>query len=436
MSTPRKRWGLLLCVVALTSLAAWRLAPAALVQLDLYRTHRAIAKYDLARAFACLHKAQARDPEKPEVQYLLGAINRRLGQYAQARDHLDRAESLGWSPHDLQRQRAMIRFQMGYIPATESFLIGLLERRNTDDNAEEIYEVLAGGYLSEYRYQEARACLQLWMQWRPESLSARSLFAALLAAEHDDERLEAELREILRIDPDRVHERLWLAQILLDRNEVELARAQCEAAQRSSPRDPRVLLGLGLCDNKLGRIEEARRYLESAMASPMARAMEPRQQCLGYLTLGQLASHEQDVESARRWYEAAVKVMPTGPAAEYGLGTVLAQLGEAELAEPHFERSKQLTQWAERLTEINQQLRHSAANVELRLEAAKISLNQGQKAESAKWMISALKYDPACRDANAMLADFYDEKGRPDLAKRHRDALDADLTSTSTIISP
>jgi Tfp pilus assembly protein PilF len=450
MSTSRKRWCCgLVGVAGLAAWAAWWWAPDARMRLDLYLAQRASARFDLAGALVRLYEAQARNPDQAEIHYRLGALNRRLGQFARARDHLNRAESLGWSQRDLQRQRAMIRFQMGYIEASESYLMQQLERVVRDDDAEEICEALVGGYLAEFRYPESRLCLQLWMEWRPESLSARILKSNLLAATHDDEGLEAELREILRIDPRRVHDRLWLAQILLERNEIDPALVQCELARNQSPNDPRVLMGLGLCHHRLGRQEESQRDLESAMASPMAGAIEPRQRCLGLLILGQIASTGQDLESARRYFEAAVEAFPLGAAAEYNLGSLLARMGEADAGEQHLQRSTLLSERDRRMDEINQLLGSAAdnaalhpevaqktENVALRLEAAQISLERGLKPDAAKWMISALKYDPACPEAHEMLADFYEEKGRPDLARHHREALVASVEPASAMTSP
>jgi Tfp pilus assembly protein PilF len=48
-------------------------------------------------------------------------------------------------------------------------------------------------------------------------------------------------------------------------------------------------------------------------------------------------------------------------------------------------------------------------------------LEIGDKAKAAKYMLSALRYDPELKEAHEMLADFFEEQGRADLAREHRD---------------
>jgi tetratricopeptide (TPR) repeat protein len=336
--------------------------------------------------------------------------------------NLDRALALGWSKREVQIQRAMLRFQMGYIGDAGPYLAKLLDRGCDPALADEIYEAMVIGYLAEYRVDEAMTCLQRWLGLRADNIRARVLLANLYGAASDPERMQAELREVLRLDPHLIHERLWLAQSLREGNQVDAALAECEICRQQAPRDPEVLLGLGQCHFQLGRPDEARRELDAALAE----GLNPQLRVQALVALGQIAMDASDYEQSARYYEQAVKTVPADSAAEYGLGTALSKLEKHDLAKPHLQRSRVLEVQTGRLAEINRLLAASARDVSLRLEAAQILHSQGFESEAASWMLSVLRYDPRQREAHELLARFFEKQGEADLAQLHRAALRQD----------
>jgi tetratricopeptide (TPR) repeat protein len=393
----------------------WWSGRGALVHYDLASARRAIAELDLERARSWLQVAEQRQPERPEIHFLMGVVHRRTGRYRPAKECFERAERLGWFEKDLQHQRNMLTFQLGYLRKAEPYLKRLLERDCSDELAEDVYESLVMGYLAEFRVIEGKACLDYWVEWRPESVRARIWRAQFHNTMMDPENEQAELREVLRLDPRRIHERLWLAQSLLDRNQVNRALVECEMVRRQAPGNPRVQLMFGLCHFEQGGLDEARRELESAAAS----SIDARDRLQALVILGQIASASQDYDLAARRYEEATKIAPNDSAAHYGLGTVLSKLGNVAAAERHLQRSRVLENQASRLADINSALIKAVDNVELRLEAARILLDEGRKTEAAVWMLSALRYDSKLRAAHEFLAEYFDEQGEGELARSH-----------------
>ncbi|HEV3023410.1 MAG TPA: tetratricopeptide repeat protein [Pirellulales bacterium] len=411
------RRGVVLLVAAALAFVAWWAAPGALVRYDVLRARRALAELEPDEACRWLQAAEARSPERAEVHYLLGSAHRRARRYRPAKQCFERAERLGWSKRDLERERMMMTFQMGQVERAEPYLRKLLEQDCGDEVAEDIYEALVMGYLTEFRVSEASTCLTYWVEWRPDSVRARVWRAQFYGSMHDEGKLQAELREVLRIDPGRLGERMWLAQSLVDQNQVEAALAECEIGRRQAPVDPRVSLVLGLCRFKQGRQDEAQRELEAAAA----KIADPPRKLQALVLLGQIASAEGDYERAVRHYEAATQCNPGDASAEYGLGTALSNLGNPQGGEPHLKRSHELERQLNRLNEISSALVKDIENVELRLEASHIALDQGRKNDAAVWMLSALRYDPMRREAHEFLADYYQAHGEVDLAQTHRD---------------
>ncbi|HUY34564.1 MAG TPA: tetratricopeptide repeat protein [Pirellulales bacterium] len=416
-----RRWLRIVSLLALTTGLVWLarpLARGAMLRLDLHRARDALAEKRLDQAITWLEAAEGRRPDEVEAQYLLGVANRRLGRYYIAKEKFAIAERLGWPKKDLERQRNLMLFQMGYLREAELYLIGLLETDVADDDAAEIYDALAAGYLAEFRIFEAMACLDHWLAWQPRSIPAHQSRAEVMLSLNRNGDYQAELREILKIDPSRIAERLALAQWLSDETQVDEALAECELCRRQAPDDARVHLIMGLVIHRKGLMAEAKRELETAISKPL----DPRNRTQALITLGQIAAEARDYESAALRYREAARLTPETPTAPYALGTVLETLGRHEEAEREIDRSRVLQEQFEEMQDIRRDLLQDTSNAALRVKAAKILLDQGDKTGAANWMLSALHSDPDLREAHEMLADYFEEKERSDLAQHHRDA--------------
>jgi tetratricopeptide (TPR) repeat protein len=415
--TCRRVWIIsgLAITAALTAKPAWQRG---LVAFEVYQARSALDNAEPEVALDWLHGAEESRPDRADVQYLLAVSKRRSGHLGEVMQHLHRAEALGWRKKDLKRQRMMMLFQMGSLHQAEPYLLKLIDDGAPDETAEEVYDALVRGYLTEFRVREAAVCLEHWIQWRPRSILPRIWRTEIYGAVNDIEQLQAELGEILRIDPRRLPQRISLANSLLDVSRVEQALAQYEIGQQQAPHDARVLLGLGLCHQRLGKTAEARRELESALGGQL----DDAQRLNALMALGELASEATDLDQASRHFDAAVRLAPYEPAPVYAFGTTLSKMGEPELAKQHLERSGVLSQQAERLKEINRELIGFADDAALRVEAARIMRRQNRKEEAARWMISALRYEPTLREAHDVLADYFEEQGDVELAQRHRAA--------------
>ncbi|HEV3005398.1 MAG TPA: hypothetical protein VGX78_13110, partial [Pirellulales bacterium] len=168
----KRRWGgvgLLLALGAVFTARPLWVRTAVLV--DLQQARRALAQSDLNRAHDWLQAALERQPDNAELHYLLARVYRRDTLYLRAKEQLERAAALGWPQDDLELQRTMLLFQMGDIREAE--LTALLARGVDDELAEEVYDALMTGYMTEYRMQDADRCLEHWVAWQPRSVAAR-----------------------------------------------------------------------------------------------------------------------------------------------------------------------------------------------------------------------------------------------------------------------
>jgi len=410
------RW--LLVWAAVAAIAVKFVVPRALVSYDLFRARRAIGELELTEALAWLHATESRAPNSAKAQFLLGAVYRRSGAFRPARQHLERSLALGYSRKDVERQEWMLRFQMGNITEMEPFLRKLLERKVSNELTEDIYEAMVLGYMADHRVPEAGSVSDLWVRLHPESVRARLTRATMYDAVLSTEKLQSELREILRIDPRRVRQRLRLAQLLLDQKRVDEALVECELCREQAPDDPNVGARLGACYFHLGRPDEAKRELELALTP----RLEPTARMGALTILGHIASSEHDFEAAKRYCKEALDLRPYDATAAYGLGLALSKLGEDQLAQKYLKRSQRLLELDQRQVEINLELMRRPDDLPLRLEMARLMVDQGRHSDAAAWMQSVLRYDPKCREAGELLADFYEKHGKHELAQEVLDA--------------
>jgi tetratricopeptide (TPR) repeat protein len=413
----RTAWRVLFLLLLL-GLVAWLFGPRVFVGYDLYRAHRALAKPDLAEAQSWLEAAQGRDPDRADVEYLLAGVHRRMVHFQKARTHLERARQLGYPRRDVERQEMMLLFQMGNVDEIGPGLTGLLERGGSDEVAEEVYEAMVLGYYSEFRVIEAEMILNYWLEWRPDSIPARLMRVRIYAARSNSPEMEASLRDILRLDPGHLTTRLMLADYLLFVKRVAEALAECEICRKQAPDDPRVGVELGLCHFQLGQMDTARGEIEGAID----KVNDANLRLQGVITLGQIAAADQQWQLAVDCYKQAVQMRPYDPAATYSYGTALSSLGKNDEGQFQLQRYKVLAEQDSKMTEINDALVKDTNNVDLRIEMGKILVEQGRMSDAAIWMLSALRYDPARLEANEMLAGFYEEAGKVDLAQQYRDA--------------
>jgi tetratricopeptide (TPR) repeat protein len=381
----------------------------------LRKARRELEAADAEAALADLRLAQRAKPNSAEVHYLLGVANRRAGSLPASMADLSAAEQLGWSLKAVRRQRLLASVQGG-DKAAEKELQKILDRTLPDDEAEEIYEAFAKGYLSEFRLRDAKRCLDFWIEWRSHALLPRLLRAEIAGYVGDHAQQMTEYQGVLAVAFDNFEAHVNIAELLLADNRVDEALAEYRWCVARRNDDPRAAVGMASCQRRTGDLPAAQRLLEETLKPSLSN--EQRSFVLN--GLGQIALEARELDRAIDIFSEAARLAPSDHAVRYVLGTALARAGQESRAAEELALAKQLEEQSTRLGDLQTELISDPNNAELRWEAAMILRRQDHPLESLAWLFSALRCDPNHERSHAALADYYESQGEPEIATKHR----------------
>jgi Tfp pilus assembly protein PilF len=245
---------------------------------------RDLTRGDITSAFEPLARAEQIRPTEPQVQFLLAVAHRRAGQMAAFRARLERAA--------------------------------------------------AKGYLAVYRLHDAWKTLDVWLQWRPESPSARMIRGEFYEGLGDVVAAIEDYRVALAGLPGDCRVRIKLGQVLLRKNHTAEAQEQFRACLAVAPDEVEALLGMAQCARVLGDVAEARRNAMAALAEDLT----PHQRALAVAECGRLLLGEQKPRDALVPLAEAAELAPWDPSIRISLATALARSGaalQAEIDAPH-----------------------------------------------------------------------------------------------------
>lgn len=399
-------------------IGAWPATRQAVYSYDLSQAREAIDQFQFLAAQRALEHAISWQPRRPEAHYLLATVQRRTGRLDKVEAGLVKAGQLGWPKIDLERQRLLMRAQLGRFNEVESQLKALMQQQGIDDQtAVQVYEALANGYWINHRIEDSMQALNFWIQWRPRDIDPRILRADLYSEFNDPVSAEKEYREILSFAPDHLLSREMLGRLLLSRGHVDEATEQFRYCLTRGHQRPAVITGLAECEFRSSRAEQAEQELarlDLAKLDPEARAKALKLRADVQRFQGKHAE-------AAKSLEEAVADWPHDGGIQQALAQVYVTLGKRELAEKHLQLSKEISARAERFLELKRRVVREPNNAELRFEIGQILLAQDLLDDAANWWRSAVRCDWTHQPSQEALAEYYRIKGKPELESRFRE---------------
>ena len=210
------------------------------------------------------HKLLELGAQQQQAHYYLGAIAEDEGKRKEAMEWYGKV-SEGDHLFEAQVRIANLEALDGKVEAARERLRKL--RLAHPAQSQRLY-LVEGSILTRIDWnEEAFKLYSDYLQIRPDDVEV--LYARALVAERLGrlDQAEADLRHVLRIEPDNTRALNALGYTLADRTDrYQEALGLIERAFRQTPEDPAVIDSMGWVMYRLGRLPEARAYLEKAYA--------------------------------------------------------------------------------------------------------------------------------------------------------------------------
>jgi len=322
--------GLLFC----PQLRAWYHLRAARVESQRYHT---------AQAIRHLHICRDIWPRDAEVLLLAARAARRAQVYDDTERLLSMYREVRGSDDAFALEHLLLAAERRVDQVSE-LCWSYLEKGDADAGL--LLEALTRGYLRQYRYGEARLCLDRWKQLQPDNPQAFYLEGLFLLDHlHSMSSAADSCRRALELDPDHEEARLGLAVALLQGKSFAQAAQHFEHLRQRQPDNLRVQVGLAECRDGLGQTAEAIQLVQDVLSRQphFAAALSLRGQFA--VTNGQMAEAESNLRQALRFN-------PMDHRARFSLIFCLEQSGQEEAAKRQRQQLQQMEDDVARFNEI------------------------------------------------------------------------------------
>jgi protein O-mannosyl-transferase len=208
----------------------------------------------------------------------------------------------------------------------------------------------------------------------------------------------------------------------------DLARAEPHFAEaiRIKKNYPEALINLGLCQERVGKTNEAIAYYE--------RAVHVQATAPAYYNLANVLSKQGELEKAEKNYHSALELKPEFPEALYNYGALLARRGrvddaaknyaaalklKADFADVHLSFGALLAgqrKWNEAIGEFNAALRSDPSNANIHYNLGAAYNAKGELDEAIKHYAEACRLRPDDAEARENLGLLLLTRGKPNEA--------------------
>jgi tetratricopeptide (TPR) repeat protein len=398
-------------VVVLLFLAAGLLAAHGWAYWHFRSAERASARRDFAVALAHLDACRRVWFWDPTARALTVRAARRAGDLDRAEAMLRESRLDGELSDALSLESKLVTAQRGDVGRVENYLLGAVHAGHKD--AALILEVLTPEYYRTFQLLKAQECVKRWVECEPDNTAAWLWRAQVCEKMRTRDEAIASYVRILELDPDNDDARLSLASHLSNSHQPQEALKQFEYLRARLGDTPAVRAGTARCLMELNRPDEARGLLDRLLAEypHSGQFLSER---------GRLALAFESTAAAEPWFRRAAAAMPYEPDISYNLYQCLEKLGKHDEARAVLARMKAIEADLDRIKELTKSIARLPHDPELRREAGRILMRNGQVDEGVRWLESALDEDPNHGPTHGDLADYYAGIGNREKAEYHR----------------
>jgi tetratricopeptide (TPR) repeat protein len=406
-------------LVAASALAAacyYSIYPQASAWYHWRKAQVAIDAYALASARHHLEYCVQVWPKSAETHFLLGRVNRRLGDFPPARAHLEEAQELHWLRQEVFLEYDLIQAQAGMVRMAEPALRARLAQGHADERL--ILEALVIGCVDNDFFPDAHRWVSLWREHHPDDWLAVYWSGRVYEAAHQDDLAAAKYEKALELKPDFRVARLRLGEAQMKLSHVDAAREQFLTVLKDDSDNTAALLALARCQRALETpLAERRATLDRLLA------LKPDD--IDGLLLRAKTEVDADPAAALPWLQRAERVDPFNRTVNQEMVLVLHVLHRDNEADIYRRRSSELNETYRVLNEKMGKVINQPQDPDLRYEVGKLLLKVGRREEALRWFINALLLNPSRKDIGKSVIECLHTLGDPKLEALYRDALSA-----------
>jgi tetratricopeptide (TPR) repeat protein len=346
-----------------------------------------------------------------EQKFLLAARVARRSDDCAGAEHLLalREDKFGKTKAGFQ-EWILLGVQQGDFGELETPLLESIGQPNRDTPL--VLEALAKGYHAAQR-PEAVPVLQRLLESEPDHVPALLLRGEILDTARQTEMAEKDFRLAVDLAPNNVSAQIALAGLLSRAGRTREALDHYELALAQEPENARALLGIAraLCDD--ADLAGARKHLDHLLAH------QP-ENVEGLVARARLCLRQGKAKDAEPILQRAVLAAPMSRDAQQLYLTVLTELGKKDAASECAAQVGRLREEDANLGRLKLRVRDKPGDQETRWELWQWYERNGQIAEGLSWLLRILMTDPANREANSAIAEYFERAGQPRRAAEHR----------------
>ncbi|MFO0936839.1 MAG: tetratricopeptide repeat protein [Gemmataceae bacterium] len=368
----------------------------------------------LPEARAQLKRALAYWPWNENAEFWAGRSARVNGDLTSAEGHFNRCIKLnGGATERVQLEFLLMRAQAGEIDMLATTLFGLVEQNGGHPDGLQIIKTLGKVYMKRLRFRPAYACMSKWIEMTPDDPLPYHYRGWVSERLSNSKQALADFLKSLELDPNQIETRLRVVEMFLDEKKAPEAMPHAEFLYKLYPNDPRVQARMGMCLFLMGQ-KNARELMEAAVKS-----LPDDPSLLVSLANADLQDNR-PVEAEKR-LRKILETDPSDTEAMFVLSTALQGQGRTEESEAVLKSCIEKRKIVDRIHEL---LKDNAdtptAGADVYVEIGDLFLKIGREKFGVYWVEQAFDKDPSNQRGHKILASYYEKKGDMENATLHR----------------
>ena len=389
--------GLAICILAIFSRNSWW--PPVFHHMAL----RSLSAQQPQKALRWLDRAEWMGAQRVDTALLRCRASRRIGDPDQIQAAIAEAVARGAEPRLIEREQLLFQAQSGEMSRAGPYLSQLL----TDTSGDNL-DVCASfviGYLRNQRYREAGTLVDALMKDAPEDPFPWYVRGRVSALQQLLPKAEADYREAIRRSPQWMDPIISLAELLAETHRQREAIDLFKQVLPEPALAGRAAVGLAECLKATGNPQKAREVLLQTL--PLA---ENDPSLL--ISLGRIEFEESRFSEAASVLSKALTARPWADDAFFILAQCQRQMGLEKEATKTFEKVEEFRKALAELRQLEDQISANPTDEAIRLRSGELMLKYRDPQDGVVELQSVLDLNPGCREAHALLADYF-SRGEP-----------------------